>query len=197
MTYDELTEKLGQRPGDLYVDFQGAEKASREKYYLYEIHHMYHDHWESNVWIFDSIEQFKRFLPVLIFSWESVHFEDYDFEERVEEIDYEEGFALYQKALSEKWKSAEDCNRFLKELADAAFVSGDINPIEFGIVADLLSVTVEEFEKCKDWLTTEKELQEAGLAEGRYQIYSEFWRRFEKHPSENEEQFLEMLSDWE
>jgi len=196
MNYQDLTEKLGREPAQIFEDFYGHASASPDAFFLYEIHLMGFDFWESNVWIFESIAEFKQFLPVLLFSWETSHSQDHDFESRVSEFTYEEGYALYQQALNEEWHSPEDCNRFLNELANKG-ISAEIVGIEFGAVSDLLNVSDEEFDKCKEDLFSEEDLEKAGLTQGRYKIFNRYWESHEEHPSENEEQFLEMLDGWE
>ncbi len=197
MTYKELIEKLGQHPQDVYLDFPKV-KATKTSFFLYEQHYMHFDYWEDQVWIFSDIKEFQKFLPVLIFSYETVHLQDEDFEENCEEIDYQDALNLYEKASKENWKDAADGKRFLAELAETEIGSrAEINGVEFGTLSELLSVSDEEFEKCKIFFSTEKELKEAGLSEGRNRIFNKYWEEFAEHPSDNEEQFLEMLSDWE
>jgi hypothetical protein len=105
---------------------------------------------------------------------------------------------LYEHALKEDWKDATDGKRFLTKLEETdTGKSAEINGIEFGCISELLSVSNEEFEKCKEYMSMEKELEDAGLSEGRYRIFNKYWEEFAEHPAENEEQFLEMLSDWE
>jgi hypothetical protein len=195
MNYKELTEKHCREPAQIFEDFYGYASASPDAFFLYEIHLMGYNFWESSVWIFESIAEFKQFLPVLLFSWEASHSQDHDFEETVAELNYEEQYTLYIKALSEDWQSPEDCNRFLKELAGTGSSAETIG-IEFGAVSDLLNVSAEEFDKCKEDLFSEEDLEKAGLSQGRYKIFNRYWESYEMHPSENEEQFLEMLDGW-
>jgi len=197
MNYSELTDRLGQHPQDVYQDFKRV-KATKTSFFLYEQHHMHSDYWEDQVWIFSDIMAFKKFLPILIFSYETIHLQDEDFEENCEDRDYEDAWNLYEHALKEEWKDATDGKRFLAELAETDIgKSAEINGIEFGCISELLGVSNEEFEKCKDWITTGKELEEAGLSEGHHRIFNKYWEKFSEHPAENEKQFLEMLSDWE
>jgi hypothetical protein len=197
MNYSELIDRLGQHPQDVYQDFRRV-KATKTSLFLYEQHYMHFDYWEDQVWIFPDIKEFQKFLPVLIFSYETVHLQDEDFEENCEERDYQDAWDLYEKSSKENWKDAADGKRFLAELAKTGIAKdAEINGIEFGNVTELLNVSEDEFEKCKEYMSMEKELEEAGLSEGRYRIFNKYWEKFSEHPAENEKQFLEMLSDWE
>jgi hypothetical protein len=71
--------------------------------------------------------------------------------------------------------------------------------VEFAKVSDLITISDEDFEKCKQLYLTKDELENVNLKEGIYQIISEYIKRNyknQKKPKESKEDFLDFLSNW-
>ena len=187
MDYDELIEKLGKEPGIWLFDGYGTPRE--EGYYLYQIHLMHGDYWENGVYFFNTINEFVDFLPGIVFSNLAVDSMGDDFWE--ENHDFSEDWNRFQELKSGDWDE-ERCVKFIKEYG----ANNYIEFIEFGKISDLLSVTQEEYDKCYDSIDSTDELEEEGLTEGRYKIFTKFHEESDDRPGLDKEGFLEMLSNW-
>ena len=187
MDYDELIEKLGKEPGRWLFDGYGTPRE--EGYYLYQIHLMHGDYWENGVYFFNTINEFVDFLPGIVFSNLAVDSMGDDFWE--ENHDFSEDWNRFQELKSGDWDE-ERCVKFIKEYG----ANNYIEFIEFGKISDLLSVTQEEYDKCYDSIDSTDELEEEGLTEGRYKIFTKFHEESDDRPGLDKEGFLEMLSNW-
>ena len=185
MTFSEIFDKLGD-PTLVWESAMGK-RATPESFYLYELHEMSFGFWESQVWIFDSSQDFGNFTYALdLFDY--VYFEDW------EELDETEDFTnLYEQLIANRNKAwtYEDCQRYV-----AAFGPSTVQPVQFGRVSDLLAFPSADFEKCKGVYRDLDSLAEAGLSEAEYKIMLKYAERSEIPPSVNVEGFLEFLSKW-
>ncbi len=191
MDYKEVIQKIGNHPNDV---MQAAfdREANTNSYYLYEIHRMHHQDYESYVWLFNSIEEFVLFLPAIVFNDIAVNCDNHDFEEEFGDIDYTEKYKLYTSLMNNKWDEAQ-CAKFVLDYLG----SDELELIEFGKVADLLNISDSEFEKCKDSYSTIEEIEKHGLTQGKYKILNKFYNQSKTRPSLNQTDFFEMLENSE
>lgn len=68
--------------------------------------------------------------------------------------------------------------------------------VEFVKVCDLITISDEDFEKCRKIYFTKVELENVNLKEGVYQIISKYIKRHAKKPKESAAEFLDYLSNW-
>lgn len=144
----------------------------------------------SFVYNFDSIEDFKKFLPLLFFPLKTNLSSFDDFCETDASKEFPEAYAAYLDARNETWQNEDDCTHFIDRLAKSDVVSLGCTKVRiFGKVADLLQVSAEEFEKCKEFDRVELITQ----ANAKQAILNRYWEKYKRHPSENEDQFLDFL----
>ncbi len=185
MTLFEIFEELGD-PTSVWESAMGK-RATSESFYLYERHEISFNFWESQVWIFDTPQDFVAFTYALdLFDY--VYFEDWD------ELDETEDFTkLYDQLIANRNKAwtYEDCQRYV-----SAFGPTSLQPVQFGRVSDLLAFPTADFEKSKGFYRDLDSLEEAGLSEAEYKIMHKYSERSAFPPSVNTEGFLEFLSGW-
>ena len=145
--------------------------------------------WESKVWFFSDLNHFFDFA----YSHEMFDYigrgecEEYDFEDDTEQSE------IYQNLLALKntiWTS-ETCEKFIKKFDHSSF-----ELVQFGKVIDLINISDENFEKCKELYLTKDQLENVALKEGSYQIISEYIRRQNKKPRDSKEEFIDFLNNW-
>jgi hypothetical protein len=190
MNYEELIIRLPKHPYDVMQNSFGK-TATVNCFYLYENHQMHHDFYESHVWIFNGIEEFVEFLPVIVFSDIAINCENEDFIEEYGELDYTDRFNYYKSLLARDWNDIE-CKKFIDEHKGTS----EMQFIEFGKVSDLINISQEHFDKCQNVYNSIDELTENGLSEGTYKIIHKFQSISNLIPAENKESFLSMLEDW-
>jgi hypothetical protein len=184
MNIEEIIEELGE-PIIAWDNAQDKE-ATENSFYLYELHEMF-NFWESQVWIFNDLQEFYDFAysRVLFDYINRGEDEAYDFDSDQRE--------LYEHLLKLKntiWTIAE-CENFVK-----TFNHSSLALVQFGKVSDLITISDEDFEKCKQLSRTKEELENDNLKEGCYKIISEYINRHHKKPKESEEAFLTFLNNW-
>lgn len=161
-------------------------EATENSFYLYELHEMF-NFWESQVWIFNDLQEFYDF------AYSHVLF-DYINRGGDEAYDYDSDQSeLYDYLLKLKntiWTIAE-CENFVK-----TFDHSSLALVQFGKVFDLIAISDEDFEKCKLIYLTKEELENDNLKEGCFKIISEYINRHHKKPKESKEAFLTFLSNW-
>ena len=190
MNYKSLITQLTNHPYDVMQNGFGK-RATESCFYLYEVHQMHHDFYESHLWIFNGIEEFIEFLPVIVFSDIAINCENEEFIEEYGELDYTDRFNYYKSLLARNWNEVE-CKKFIDEHKG----TGEMEFIEFGKVSDLLNILQEQFDKCEKYHSTLDELENNGLTEGVYKIMHKFHGISNVVPAENKESFLSMLGDW-
>jgi hypothetical protein len=162
--------------------------ATEESFYLYELHEMGPGFWENGVFVFSTPQDFGKFTYALeLFDY--VYFEDW--EEVDEREDYSEFYQHLVQQREKEW-TFEDCVRYV-----SSFKPSGIELIRFGKIQDLLEVSTDTFEKCKEIYTSKDELEVVGLNEAEYQIMNKYAKRSVIPPSRNEKGFMEFLSEWE
>jgi hypothetical protein len=183
MTIEEIIEKFGE-PEIAWNNSLGR-TATENSYYLYELHEM-HDFWENHVWIFNNLQEFYDFAYSMVMV-------DYMYKEERDNRDTIDQIELYKyltKLKNIKW-TIEECQNFIKTFHHASF-----ELVQFGKVIDLINLTTEDFEKCKEVFHTKEELKTANIEEGIYKIVSAYIDQYDKRPLESIEDFLTFLSNW-
>jgi len=109
-------------------------------YYLLEFHLSGPNWWDQHVWYFENLEQFKRFLPALIFRDLIIELSNSNYNENLD--------------LSKEYKEYLEVKEIpIEEKAFVNFVhqynSDKLELVEFGRVQDLLDLSQSEFEYCK------------------------------------------------
>jgi hypothetical protein len=192
MNTEQLLEKLTIDPMDTFDEAINLNIATENSYYLYEIHQMGPFSWENHVWIFNDLTYFKDFLPIIIFNDLVINEDRTEFDD----VDWSEDYELYHSLQSKKWDLL-NVQDFLKKHG----VCSQMKFIELGKVSDLLEVSDEEYEKCKESYSSLEELEKIEVSEGRYKILHAFHvaqvMEYSKAPSYNPSMFLEMLNCWE
>jgi len=163
--------------------------ANKNSYYLYEIHNMSFDFWENQVWIFNTLEQFREFTVALelfdfIYNQEK---EDYDFEE----YDYSENIENLKKIKAKENWTFDDCLAYVNN-----YNHSELQLNGFGKVIDLLNTTETDFENSKQLLFSFDDLKEYNLSEAQYKILHKYQNVTNILPGKSEEQFLNFLSEW-
>jgi hypothetical protein len=186
MTIEEIIEELGE-PEWNTAQFKDAKENS---YYLYELYETF-NFWESKVWIFNDLQKFYDFayshvLFDYINRWEDEAYEDDD-------SDQSELYDYLLKLKNTIWTVTE-CENFVKTFDHCTF-----EMVQFGKVSDLIAISDEDFDKCKDYYSTKEELENINIKEGVYQIISKYITRNYKNPKKpkvSKEAFLAFLSNW-
>ena len=188
MTIEEIIEELGE-PIIAWDNAQDKE-ATENSFYLYELHEMF-NFWESQVWIFNDLQEFYDFAYSRVL---------FDYINRGEDEAYDDDDSdqseLYKHLLKLKntiWTIAE-CENFVKTFDHYTF-----ELVQFGKVSDLIAISDEDFEKCKELYTTKDELENINIKEGVYQIISKYITRNYKNPKkpkDSKEAFLAFLNNW-
>ena len=148
--------------------------------------------WESKIWIFDDLKEFYDFAysHVMFDCINREENEEYDFDDDTDESE------LYEYLLKLKntiWTVTE-CENFVNTFNDSSF-----EMVQFGKVIDLITISDEDFEKCRKIYFTKEELENVNLKEGVYQIISKYISRNYKNPIkpiDSKEEFLDFLSNW-
>ena len=126
--------------------------------------------------------------------------EMFDYINRWEDEEYEDDDTnqseLYDYLLKLKntiWTVTE-CENFVNTFNNSSF-----EMVQFGKVIDLITISDEDFEKCRKIYFTKEELENVNLKEGVYQIISKYITRNYKNPikpKESREEFLDFISNW-
>ena len=185
MNIEQIIEELGEP--EIAWENSLSKEATENSFYLYELHEMF-NFWESQVWIFNDLQEFYDFayshvLFDYINRWEDEAYEDDD-------SDQSELYDYLLKLKNTIWTIAE-CENFVKTFNHCTF-----EMVQFGKVSDLIAISDEDFEKCKLLYLTKQELENDNLKEGCYKIISEYINRHHKKPKESKEDFLDFLSNW-
>lgn len=184
MNIEQIIDELGEP--EIAWENSLNKEATENSFYLYELHEMF-NFWESQVWIFNDLQEFYDF------AYSHVLF-DYINRGGDEAYDYDSDQSeLYDYLLKLKntiWTIAE-CENFVK-----TFDHSSLALVQFGKVFDLIAISDEDFEKCKLIYLTKEELENDNLKEGCFKIISEYINRHHKKPKESKEAFLTFLSNW-
>ena len=183
MTIEEIIEEFGEPEWNNSRNKEVTENS----YYLYELHEMFNS-WESQVWIFNDLQKFYDFAYTHVMfdyinRWEDEEYDDDD-------SDQSELNEYLLKLKNTIWTVTE-CENFVKTFDHCTF-----EMVQFGKVIDLITISDEDFEKCKEYYSTKDELENVNLKEGNYQIISQYIDRHKKKPKESVAEFLTFLNDW-
>ena len=69
--------------------------------------------------------------------------------------------------------------------------------IEFGRISDFMEATSEEYNKSKEIYVSLDELEKIGITQCRYQVLHKFSSISQLPPSQNSDEFLKMIEDWD
>lgn len=163
--------------------------ANENSYYLYELHNYHHDTWGAHLWIFNSIEEFKEFVPALIF-FDITYYNDNLSEEEIEKFDLSENYKEYLKYKDLDFNE-NLCIDFVKNFDS----TNQLELIEFGKISSLFEVNAETFDKCKNALLSEELLLQTKLTQAQCQILIQFSKVSTTAPKFNKEVFLDFLSN--
>jgi hypothetical protein len=191
MYYKQIIEKIGKNPCDVFFKYTGIE-PTRKSYYLYEIHRMHLDWWQSHVWVFNSLYDFIDFLPYIFFNDIAIKYENDDFDDRYGCINYLKEYKRYSRLMKENLDEKR-CEQFVKRFK----ATKDLEVIEFGKLFDLINVSQEEYNKCQKDIHNLTQLKKVGLSQGKYEILHNFHKVSDERPALNEKAFLQMLKDWD
>jgi hypothetical protein len=184
MTIEEIIEELGEPE----IALNKAENiyANENSYYLYELHQMY-NFWENKVWFFNDLQEFYDYAysHVMIQYVNRELDEEYDFDD---DTDRSELYRYLLKLKKTIW-TIEECENFIKSFSDSSF-----ELVEFGKVIDLIAITDEDFEKCKEHYSTKEELENINLKEGCYKIISGYINKNYKKTKKPKESLAEFLA---
>jgi hypothetical protein len=167
-----------------------TKEVTENSFYLYELHEMFNS-WESQVWIFNDLQEFYNFayshvLFDYINRWEDEEYEDDD-------SDQSELYEYLLKLKNTIW-TVTKCENFVKTFDHPTF-----EMVQFGKVSDLIAISDEDFDKCKELYTTKEELENINIKEGVYQIISKYITsnyKNPKKPKDSKEAFLAFLNNW-
>ena len=179
MTAEEVIELI-----DPTLAFENALEriATTDSYYLYEISRAgFSDHLQ--IWIFDNLDQFKAFLPALYFRNLVMEFSDIE----EDDYDYQSLFDDYQKLVNTEL-NLQDLKLKIKALQ-----FDNINYLEFGAINEILAVSEEQFEVCKQELFFDPE-ETYGIPQGFYRIINRFYQKYKCAPTDQLDHFLEYIS---
>lgn len=185
MTIEEIINELGEP--EIAWDNAQDNEVTENSFYLYELHEMFNS-WESQVWIFNDLQEFYDFayshvMFDYINRWEDEEYDDGDDTDQSELYDY------LLKLKNTIWTVSE-CENFVNTFNDSSF-----EMVQFGKVIDLITISDEDFEKCRKIYFTKDELENVNLKEGVYQIISGFMKHHVKKPKDSVAEFLAYLKD--
>ena len=156
--------------------------ATPDSYYLYEISRAgFSDHLQ--IWIFDNLDQFKAFLPALYFRNLVMEFGDIEEDDN----DYQSLYDDYQKLVNSELSLLD------LKLKIKALQFDNINYLEFGAITEILAISEEQFEVCKQELFIDPE-EAHGIPQGYYRIINRFYKIHKCAPKDNIEAFLPFIS---
>lgn len=180
MTLEELLAKID--PTCIWENAMDR-AATPNSFYLYELHLMSFNSWDAHVWIFDTTQQFRDFIPALLFRDllyldDAAKFKGMDFSQRYEELLY------LQNTI---W----DLNRCKEFIAN--YKSKDLELLEFDSISELINISNEHYEICKQTLYIDPKV-EFGISQAKYKILHKFALRSDIKPAFNQDTFLEFIS---
>jgi hypothetical protein len=185
MNIFELMKKMGD-PTDVWVSAL-KRGATEESFYLYELHEMGPGLWENGLFVFSTPQDFGQFTYALEL-FDFVYFDDW--EEVDESEDYSELYQYLVQQREKEWTFG-DCVRYV-----SAFKPSSIELIHFGKIRDLLEVSTDTFEKCKEIYTSNDELEVVGLNEAQYQILYKYSHEAKGSPKDDLAFFLDFFQTW-
>lgn len=190
MTYNELKSQLPPDfdPVQIWDDWQDPVDATAESLYIYA-----EDGDLQIVWIVNSMEAFVELMSALLFKEtypDGLEFYDVDDPEILEEL--AKKVELYRQLHSETW-NFEKCRQFIhKDLSDA-LTEFEFSVCELGKVSDLLNVSEDELDLCKDKSFEDYlETPSAWLSDSQFSILSHY--EGEEAPADDKNSFLKFLS---
>lgn len=190
MNLSELLKHLPAHPTDILEGNLGKQ-ATENSLFLYEIHNTSFDFYESHIWVFDSIDDFINFLPAIVFNDIAVNWETYSEDEASNNYDYTNDYTFFKKLKKQQWNLQQGVDFVEKQPK-----FGNLELIEFGKLSDLIKVSQQEYDKCKNLYLTLDELTKVGLTQARYKIFEQFHKCSKDLPSKNSHEFLEMITNW-
>lgn len=190
MDINQLIERLPEHP---LVIMQNAldRKVSTESYYLYGIVRFHNDIYQSYVFTFNSITEFVEFLPALVFNDVAINWDE-DYEVNNVESNYSDDYELLENLTNQNWDELK-CKEFISEHS----MFDDLELIEFGRISNFIEATSEEFLKSKELYVSLDELERIGISQCRYQVLHKFSSISQVPPSQNRDEFLKMIEDWD
>lgn len=190
MNVNQLIEKLPEHPLDLIQNALGK-KVSKDSYYLYVIIRLYDEFYKNYVFTFNSIIEFVEFLPAIIFNDVAINWDE-DYEVNYAESNFSNDYELLEKLTNQNWDELK-CKEFISEQTKF----DDLELIEFGKISDFMEASSEEFVKSKEHYVSLDELEMIGITQCRYQVLHKFSSISEVPPSQNWDEFLKMIEDWD
>lgn len=190
MNVNQLIERLPEHPLVLLQNALGR-KVSVDYYYLYGIIRFHTDFYKSYVFTFNSITEFVAFLPAIVFNDVAINW-DGDYAVNNVESNFSDDFELLENLTNQNWDELK-CKEFISEKSKF----DDLELIEFGRISDFMDVRSEEFIKSKEHYVSLDELEKIGITQCRYQVLHKFSSISHALPSQNRDEFLKMIEDWD
>jgi hypothetical protein len=190
MNINQLIERLPKHPLVLMQNALGR-KVSIDNYYLYGIIRFDNDFYKSYVFTFNSITEFVAFLPAIVFNDVAINWEE-DYEVNNVESNFSDDYKLLEILANQNWDELK-CKEFIGEHSKF----DDLELIEFGRISDFMEATSEEFIKSKEHYVSLDELEKIGITQCRYQVLYKFSSISQVPPSQNRDEFLKMMEDWD
>jgi hypothetical protein len=190
MNVNQLIERLPEHPLVLMQNALGR-KVSVDYYYLYGIIRFHNDLFKSYVFTFNSITEFVEFLPAIVFNDVAINW-DGDYEVNFVESNFSDDYELLENLTNQNWDELK-CKEFISEKNKF----DDLELIEFGRISDFMEATSEELIKSKELYESLDELERIGITQCRYQVLHKFSSISQVPPSQNRDEFLKMIEDWD
>ena len=190
MNVNQLIERLPEHPLVLMQNALGKE-VSIDSYYLYGIIRLHNDLYKSYVFTFNSITEFVAFLPAILFNDVAINW-DGDYAVNNIESNFSDDYELLENLTNQNWDELK-CKEFISEHSKF----DDMELIEFGRISDFMEATSEEYIKSKEIYLSLDELEKIGITQCRYQVLHKFSSISQVPPSQNRDEFLKMIEDWE
>lgn len=190
MNVNQLIERLPEHPLDLMQNALGR-KVSLDCYYLYGIIRFHNDLYNSYVFTFNSISEFVEFLPAIVFNDVAINWDE-DYEDNYVESNFSDDYEFLENLTNQNWDELK-CKKFISEHSKF----DDLELIEFGRISDFMEATSEEFIKSKEHYVSLDELEKIGITQCRYQVLHKFSSISQAPPSQNRDEFIKMIEDWD
>lgn len=131
------------------------------------------------------------FLLAIVFNDVAINW-DGDYEVNNVESNFSDDFELLENLTNQNWDELK-CKEFISEKSKF----DDLELIEFGRISDFMDVRSEEFIKSKEHYVSLDELEKIGITQCRYQVLHKFSSISQVPPSQNRDEFLKIIEDWD
>jgi hypothetical protein len=190
MNVNQLIERLPEHPLVLMQNALGR-KVSVDNYYLYGNISYHNDFYKSYVFTFNSITEFVEFLPLIIFNDVAINWDE-NYEVNYVDSNFSDDYELLENLTNQNWDELK-CKEFISEQSKF----DNLELIEFGRISDFMEATSEDFIKSKELYVSLDELERIGITQCRYQVLHKFSSISQVTPSQNRDEFLKMIEDWD